>query len=137
MSDLSDQIQIADLNGDDILDIGESGSSSFSNRATGLKPASATAWGMWISGFFPFREGERGKRPGPDRRIPPAGARFRLIESSRFDPESDGIEPRLLRSGGQVETVQVHHLDPRRHEVLKELLLRVLGSVNLRNRAKL
>src|SRR5262249_55250529 len=35
---------------------------------------------------------------------------------------------------GQVEAVEVHHLGPRRHEVLDELLLRVGGRVDLAHR---
>ncbi len=35
-----------------------------------------------------------------------------------------------LRSG-EVKTVQVHHLGPRRHEVLDELLLRIRARVDL------
>ncbi len=42
---------------------------------------------------------------------------------------SKTIMPRL----GKVEAVQVHHLGPRRHEVLHELLLRVGAAVDLRD----
>src|SRR5262245_24383345 len=38
---------------------------------------------------------------------------------------------------GQVEAVEVHHLGPRRHEVLDELLLRVGGRVDLGEGAQL
>src|SRR5690349_16098619 len=45
--------------------------------------------------------------------------------------------PGAVSSSGDVVPVEVHHLDPRRHEVLDELLLRVIAGVDLRDRTQL
>src|SRR5689334_8703188 len=48
------------------------------------------------------------------------------------------IRPRAQAVGSwPVEAVEVHHLDPRRHEVLDELLLRVGAGIDLRQGAEL
>src|SRR6516165_6610142 len=41
----------------------------------------------------------------------------------------------IPRSGSELEAVEVHHLVPRRHEVLHELLLAVGTSIDLSERA--
>ena len=48
------------------------------------------------------------------------------------------LDPRTFRRrSGDVEAIGVHHLGPRRHEVLDELLLRVRARIDLRERAQL
>src|SRR5258706_3326838 len=43
----------------------------------------------------------------------------------------------FLQRSGEIETVRVHHLGPRRHEVLYELLLRVSAPIDLREGTQL
>src|SRR5581483_7870870 len=50
---------------------------------------------------------------------------------------SAGLESRRPRSGGEIEAVEVHHLGPRRREVLHELLLRVGTGIDLGEGAQL
>src|SRR5690349_14046728 len=56
------------------------------------------------------------------------------LRIGRRVPSIPGGGSPLLR--GHIEAVQVHHLVPCRHEVLRELLLRVRGPVDLRQRAQ-
>ena len=49
-----------------------------------------------------------------------------------------GLDPAATcRRSGEVEAIGVHHLGPRRHEVLRELLLRVRARIDFRESAKL
>src|SRR5208282_6654973 len=52
-------------------------------------------------------------------------------DSSLLRRHCDGLLAR-----GEVEAIEIHHLVPRRHEVLHELLLRVRAGIDFRKRAQ-
>src|SRR5262249_60514995 len=72
------------------------------------------------------------RRLSPPSRAYAGLAQPRSAEAALEKP----LQPCPPRSG-EVEAVQVHHLGPRRHEVLHELLLRVRASVDFAEGAQL
>ena len=86
--------------------------------------------------------------PQPDALKNAGGAGGRRTSSHRCEQKTAGKIPgrfalRCLKPGsggllaGNVEAVGVHHLGPRRHEVLRELLLRVRAAIDFREGAQL
>src|SRR5262245_61893196 len=55
----------------------------------------------------------------------------------RLPDSSDRVTGRLLDPSGKVVAVEVHHLVPHGSEVLHKTLLRVVGSVDFRDRPEL
>src|ERR1700730_16542947 len=49
----------------------------------------------------------------------------------------EALENLSAEGSGEVEAIQVHHLGPRRNEVVHELLLRVRARIDLRESAQL
>src|SRR5688572_16812377 len=92
------------------------------------------------------RRNSLGRMPGLDpggAKKQKAGIRGNAGLSLRSNAGSDAIDhaiPRLwspVAKSSNVEAVSVHHLGPRRHEVLYELLLRVRTPIDFREGAKL
>src|ERR1700730_7664201 len=53
------------------------------------------------------------------------------------EPGRGVFETRPWRRSSQIETIQVHHLGPSRHEVTDELLLRIGATINFGERPEL
>ena len=108
------------------------------------KLGDATDWGASGTNVFdpwPIRRPRFYGDSGRDA-LMLGSAALSAVVSLETGPTSGAAEAQPRRKAfpggsGQVEAIEVHHLVPRGHEVVHELLLRVVAGIDFRQRAKL